>query len=106
LHLTLEYFLPQHPVKPDQYSFTNNVLVAGNPLEQASEKKNSDWHLEKHLTSEHELIFCPNHSQFDQSTKLRSTALYCDWIFWNDTSVGMAQKLNMYVCIHLGWICN
>jgi len=39
LHLTLEYFLPQHPVKPDQYSFTNNVLVAGNPLEQASENK-------------------------------------------------------------------
>ena len=68
--------------------------------------KNSDWHLEKHLTSEHELIFCPNHFQFDQSIKLRSTALYCDWIFWNDTSVGMAQKLNIYVCIHLGWICN
>jgi len=23
-YLTLEYFLPQHPVKIDQYSFTNN----------------------------------------------------------------------------------
>jgi len=30
---------------------------------------------------------CPNYSQFDQSTELRSTAL---------------QTLNGYVCIHLG----
>ena len=29
---------------------------------------------------------------------------YTDRIFWNDTSVGMAQKLNAYVCIYLGWI--
>jgi len=25
---------------------------------------------------------------------------------WNDASVGMAHKLNVYVCIHLGWICD
>ena len=30
---------------------------------------------------------CPNHSQFDQSTELRSTVL---------------QTLNGYICIHLG----
>jgi len=47
---------------------------------------------------------CPNHSQFDQSTGLRSTALHCDWIFWNDAGVGIAQELIAYVCIHLGWV--
>jgi len=31
---------------------------------------------------------CPNHFQFDQSTKLRSTTL---------------QNLNGYICIHLRW---
>ena len=30
---------------------------------------------------------CPNHSQFDQNTELRSTVL---------------QTLNGYICIHLG----
>ena len=38
-------------------------------------------------------------SKFDKSTELRSTALHCDWILWNGTSVGMAQELNAYVCI-------
>ena len=42
--------------------------------------------------------------QSQSSSIIRSTASHCDWIFWNDTSVGMAQKLNVYVCIDLGWI--
>ena len=56
-------------------------------LERASE-------YELKLTSTETLDFqmgvnlCPDHSQFDQSTELRSTAL---------------QKLNGYICIHLGW---
>ena len=61
-------------------------------------------------TNIYENTWFPNESwslsQFDQSTELRSTALHWDCIFWNDTSVGMAQKwkLNAYVCIHFGWM--
>ena len=42
--------------------------------------------------------------QSQWSSMIRSDAPHCDWIFWNDTSVGTAQKVNAYVWVHLGWI--
>jgi len=69
-------------------------------LSLSSEPPKMNWikHLQKHLTSQCELIFVPILIRAPNSDQL-----CCDWIFWNDASVGMVQKLNAHVCIHLGW---